>query len=72
MPSNVTVAERTLADVRRVVIHSKITTIAAGAFRSWTNLEEVVFAGCSGLRMVEMQTAQQTSTCRRRAYRDRS
>ena len=52
VPSNVTVVERTRADVRRVVIHNKITSIAADAFRDWTSLEEVVFAGRSQLERI--------------------
>ena len=52
MPSNVTVVEKTRADVRRVVIHNKITSIAADAFRDWTSLEEVVFAGRSQLERI--------------------
>lgn len=45
VPADITVVQKTALkpDVRTVVIHSKVTNIAADAFRDWENLSRVVF-----------------------------
>ena len=52
VPENVTRVEKTRQDIRRVVIHDKVTSIASDAFRDWAGLEEVVFKGRSSLERI--------------------
>ena len=52
VPENVTRVERTRQDIRRVVIHDRVTDIASDAFRGWAGLAEVVFKGKSSLERI--------------------
>ena len=54
VPSCVTTVQRIdpMNDVRRVVVHSAVSSIAADAFRNWRNLAEIVFAGRSALEQI--------------------
>lgn len=52
VPRHVTVAAQVRPDVRRVIVHSGVTSIAVGAFRDWVNLAEVVFTGKSRLQHI--------------------
>ena len=44
VPDDTTVVRKTTmrSDVKRVIVHSRVTEIADDAFRDWSNLAEIV------------------------------
>ena len=54
MPENVDIVPKTTmrSDVKRVVVHCRVTEIADDAFRDWSNLAEIVFEPNSRLERI--------------------
>ena len=54
VPENANVVPKTTmrSDVKRVIVHSRVTEIADDAFRDWSNLAEVVFEPNSRLERI--------------------